>query len=236
MNAVLIVLFTGPALFAQTSPQGLQALLKTHRAWAASPASIEIAGTSTRGKVTGPIKITATRLEEAVTEYGQDRLVATQSSFFKEIGSKLSRQPTESGFTQLDVTSVFLVSLLADRPTTVSAPQPAIGPAGPATRLRVSSRRSQIHYAKLTVPDELDLYVASSGLLTGLSRSFYPTSKRFAFTLAYAFSDYRDTGGVLLPYRIDKYLKGVNIETIQVTSYRIDVPTTATMFQPRRTR
>ena len=47
-------------------------------------------------------------------------------------------------------------------------------------------------------------------------------------------SDYRITDGVLLPYRIDRYLKGGKIETIEVAKYEFDIPAAPSLFAPGR--
>src|SRR5215475_13160085 len=65
----------------------IEAVLTTHHAWRTPPVSIEISGVSTRGKTTEPVKIVATRFEEASIEYGgTSRIVATPESHFQEVG------------------------------------------------------------------------------------------------------------------------------------------------------
>jgi hypothetical protein len=215
----------------------LPALLARHHAWTTPPASIEIDGVSTHRKITEPVKITATRLEEELTEYeSSGRLVATPDSFFKENGGKLTREPTRTGFSQMDITGLFYLAQLAQRPLTAGPPQRVAGQNGDLYRIHIDNHRTETHYARLKVSDEFDLYLDGNGLLAGISRSFYQDAKPFDFTLAYAFSDYRETNGVLLPYHIEKFLKGQKIETIDVTGYTIDVPTTPALFQPAGAR
>jgi hypothetical protein len=86
------------------------------------------------------------------------------------------------------------------------------------------------------VEDKADIYVADSGLLTAISRTFYEEEPRFAYTLTYKFSEYRETDGVLLPYRIETYVKGNKTETLDVASYQFNVPAAASLVQPRRSR
>ncbi len=214
----------------------LDAILRAHHAWTTPPASVRIIGTLTRGKTTEPIKITATAEEEALVESGTSKLVATTSSRFQDKDGKITPEPTLSGFSQLDVTGLFFLAQLAVRPVSVASPVAAVTPGGAGRRVHVRSNRSQLHYGRLRVIDEADFYTGSDGLLAGISRSFYESLPRFKFSQAYAFSDYRDTNGVLLPYRIDRYLKGRVIETITVTSYEFDVPAAPTLFTQRGTR
>jgi|SRR5438876_231900 len=232
---VLLALACSPMAFAQLPPvvpSGLLGqILAAHRL-AVAPSSVRITGNVTRGAVTEPIKITATSKDETLVESGSTKRVATTAASFQDKDSKVTALPTLPGFSQLDATSVFLVAQLASRPVTVAAPVPAAMPSGLGQRIRVQSGRSELHYAKIKVRDEADLYINGEGLLAGVSRSFYESAPRFKFSQAYAFSDYKSTNGVLLPYRIEKYLKGRKIETISVTSYEFDVPVAPTLFAP----
>ena len=238
LAAVLTAIPVMPSVLAQTvgPPQGpaaaLQGILRAHRAWTTPPASVQITGTLTRDKMTEPVKITATRQEEALVESGTAKRVATTSVHFEDKQGKVTPLPTLSGFTQLDATSLFFLAQMAARPVTVAPAVPAVTPGGPGQRIRVRSNRTEMHYGKIGVADEVDLYVGPGGLLTGLSRSFYESAPRFKFSHAYAFSDYKETNGILLPYRIERYLKGRNVETIVVTSYEFDVPAAPTLFSP----
>lgn len=247
----------------------IAALLAAHKAWKFPPASIQIEGRSTRGAVTEPVRITATMQEEVRTEYGerQEKVqVASRTAFFKEDGAKITRQPTPSGFTQLDVTSVFLLARLANTPVRTSRTEAVTVKDAVLQKTAAGTGRTELHYGQYTVEDRLDLYVDSSGLLSRISRAFYqerpqlPTDAEdeevlsllraraasgntvrtkppeIAATLEVIFSDYRDTGGVLLPYHIERYLKGRVIETIQVERYTVEVPSPASLFVPRRVK
>ncbi len=223
-----------PVALAQTPVSDpIQSLLKAHNAWPQPPASVRITATSTRDGVTEPLAITATRQEELLLEYGARRRVATSNSQFEERGGKLLVDPAPPGFAQLDITSVFLLAQLAGRPVQIESLGPSSLEGVAVRRVRIRGGRRQIHYRRHDVQDEAELYVNETGLLAGISRSFYANSP-FRVTLAFAFSDYRDTNGVLLPYRIAKYLKGRKIETISVISYLFDAPAAPALFEPRR--
>jgi hypothetical protein len=102
-------------------------------------------------------------------------------------------------------------------------------------RIHVHSNRSQLHFGQSRVNDEFDVYVNESGALTEISRLFYD-EQPYRYTQTYKFSDYRETNKVLLPYQIEIYLKGLLVETIQISNYAFDVPTETAMFQPRRSK
>jgi hypothetical protein len=220
--------------FSQAAPAAvpLQQLLAAHGAWK-NPNSIQILGTSTIGAVSTPIKITATKQEEVLTERGANKQVSTTTASFKDDGTKVKWDATPGGFVQLDVTGIFFLSQLADRSLTIAAPRAVPLPGGPAQQIHVNSNRTETHYGRLRVKDEFDLFVGANGLLSGISRSFYPSDPRFRFTVAYMFSDYKDTNGVLLPYRIEAFVRGNKFETIVVDSYQVNVPAAPSLFAPR---
>ena len=90
-----------------------------------------------------------------------------------------------------------------------------------------------MHFRQLPVKDELDVLVSPSGLLAGIERSFYPADPRLHYTAGYRFTEYRDTGGVLMPYRIDSIFKGNIEETILVDDYQLNVAANPSLFESR---
>lgn len=214
----------------------LQALLKSHHAWLVPPPSIRLTGKSKHGDVAEPVRITVTRNEESLVEYGAKKQVFTPSRRFDDDGFRQRFHPAPGGFAELDITGVYLLAQLSGRGISVSAPQIEMRQDSAVQRLRVRTNRSETHYRLLTVRDEFDLYVNSSGLLAGLSREFYPESSLFHFTLGFSFESYRETGGVLLPYVIHRHINGQKVETIEVDAYEIGIPSLPALFEPRRER
>jgi hypothetical protein len=130
--------------FAQT-PARLDEVLRAHGAGTVAPQSVEITGTSTRKGVTGPFKITATREDETLTEYGEETQVVTSKKNFVDDGKRTTHMPTPSGFRQLDVTGLFLIAQLNQKGARVELPQQAVLKGQRVSRLHVSTERSQIH-------------------------------------------------------------------------------------------
>jgi len=215
-------------------PASVQSVLKSHRAWALPPASVRIIGKSTRGAVTEPIRITTTRNEETLIEYRARRQVFTPLRRFEDDGTKIEFQPAAGGFAELDIAGLYRLAQLAGRGITADAPQSAMLEGSPVQRIHVRSARTELHYRVLTVRDEFDIYVNEAGLLAGVSRDFYPSSPLFHFNLGFVFAEYRETGGVLLPYRIHRYINGQKVETISVDTYELGVPVAPAVFEPRR--
>jgi hypothetical protein len=181
--------------------------------------SVEITGTSTKGEVTVPFTLTATREEEIVAVYGDRKQVATPKWDFRDDGKQLAFGETPPGFGQLDVTGLFLVAQVQQRPVSVDLPAPVTVKGVPAFRIRVSNSRNRLHFGVSRVQDELDIYVTEAGLLAATSRLYYD-DQPFRYTESHVFSDYRrDDNGTILPYRIEVYLKGRLVETLQVSAY-----------------
>jgi hypothetical protein len=226
------------ALFSQS--RGLVALdqvLQAHGSWQVVPLSIQITGTSTRDGGTSPVQITATNQEEVLYQYGSQRkYVATPAAHFEADVSTMTQEAAPSGFAQLDVTGVFLLTQLLQRRINIGPPEAATLPSGPGTHVRIRGERSEWHYRRFKVLDQLDLYIDNNGLIEGISRTFYENEPRWERTVAVRFSDYRETRGIRLPYRIDRYDEGALIETIHVDSYAFDVPAGPGLFARGRVR
>jgi hypothetical protein len=223
-------------LFSQDQPVfSIGDLLRAHGVWRVTPLSIQITGTSTRDGVTEPVQITATNREEVVFQYAnRQKYVATPSAHFVADVSRMTYEPAPSGFAQLDVTGVFALTQLSLRRITIGKPE-RLGE-GQSLRARIRGQRSEWHYRRFEVADQLDLYVGNSGLLEGISRTFYENEPRWERTVAVRFGDYRETQGVLLPYHIERYQDGKLTETIAIDTYTLDVPAGAELFARGRMR
>jgi hypothetical protein len=234
---VVLTLSLCTALFSEPAQYvALHEILQAHEAlpaWTIAPVSIQITGVSTRGGTAEPVTITATRYEEVLIQYGaRERRVTTPSANFRADASKVTSEDTPGGFAQMDVTGLFLVAQLAERGAAVGAAEETASPG--LRRITVWGNRSELHYRRFTVRDILDLYIDASGRLAGIVRQFYPDEPQYRHTVSLAFSDYRKTGGVLLPYRIERFLQGKSMETLTVEAYAFDVPAGRAMFAKRR--
>ena len=168
-----------------------------------------------------------------ITEIGASRRVATSSRQFQDDGEKAIFAGTLNAFSQLDVTGVFLMAQLSQRAEQAGPPEVVTPNGVRVTKVHLWSNRTQTHFRQIKVSDELNVFVDSSGMLLGLERTFYALDSRLRYTLGYRFSDYRNAGGVLLPYRIETVFKGNIEETILVNDYQVNVPVASYQFQPR---
>jgi hypothetical protein len=194
---------------------------------------MEIEGTSRAGENSVPILITATSAGEVAVRTGalhDKKRVTTPTRNFREDTEKITWALAPGGFAQLDVTGLFLLAHAGQSAAKT-------GPATPVDqgrlKINVHRGRSEVHYGSLKVEDTFDLYLGSNGLLSDISRSFYPKSSSRHYTQLYAFADYRDTAGVLLPYRIAMYHKGKLVHTIEVNNYRFETGADPALFKTR---
>jgi hypothetical protein len=244
---ILVVALLGGQLVAAQQPAPsatLEGLLLAHRAWNSPPLTIEITGTSkTTSKegepVSEPVRILATGNEETITEYGAlrgNKAVATSSAVFRDNGEKVTFGAAPAGFSQLDVTGVFFLARLASTPFTPSPAVAAEMARTPAQKVTISRNRSQKHYGQFKVDDTFDVFIGQNGLLAGIARSFYPSTSSRHYTEGYMFEDYRETSGVLLPYRIAKYHKGRRVQIIEVERYEFNLGADPALFKARSVR
>lgn len=211
----------------------LQSILVAHRAWITPPASIRIHGTSIRGNSRQPVTITATQNEEVVIEYGSSKRVATPTAQFQDDGQQSAFASIVGAFDQLDITGLFLISQLTQRPVQAGRQEGLASKEGRLTKIHLSTGRTKQHFRQIPVSDELDVFVSASGLLAAIERTMYPSDSRLRYTRGYRFSSYRDAAGVLLPYRIETIFKGNVEETILVNDYQVDAPAAPSLFQSR---
>ena len=185
----------------------LQSILIAHHGWITPPGSIRIHGTSIRGSSRKSVTITATQKEEVAIESGSSRRVVTPTAKFQEEGPESAFANSAGTFDQLDVTGLFLISQLTQRKVQASRAEALASKEGWLTKIHLSTSRTKVHFRQIAVADELDLFVTASGLLSAIERTMYPSESRLRYTQGYRFADFRDSGGVLLPYRIEIIFK-----------------------------
>jgi hypothetical protein len=216
----------------------LDEIVEAHGADVVPPISVQMIGRVDRNQKTEPLKIVATREEKIRLEYGtagKDTLVMTQGLIFQDDGEKFTYPRVYAGFSQLDMTGLFLVQQLTKRAVRVDKMSTRVVVAGVlATPIRVESERTQTHKGSVKVADSVELYVGPNGLLLGISRSFYE-GRPDQYTQSFLFSDYRKTeSGMSLPYQIDLYIKGQRRQSFHIETYQFDVRADRELFQSRR--
>lgn len=218
----------------------LDAIVAAHGVNRLSPLSIQMTGVIDRGAKPEPFRLLATRDEELRVEYGSsgtDTRVTTSKWAFQDNGQKSTARQAGSGFSQLDVTGLFLVEQLRNRAVRVDLTDNWVQVAGvSARRIRVSNERFHKIPGRVRVDDRLDLYVTETGLIAAISRTLYE-GRPERYTATWVFSDYRETNDkVRLPYRIELYVNNKKRETLTVENYVFDVPINREMFLPRRSQ
>jgi len=193
--------------------------------------TLQMVGQVTRVAKPEPFRIIASSDEQLRIEYGnsgKDTVVLGKKQSFHDDGEKFTYEKVNAGFSQLDITGLFLVEQLRNRSVRIeeTKDQEIGGAAG--QRIRVASDRNELHRG-VRVDDRLNLYVDKSGVLVGVERSFYE-GKPNAYIQLFAFSDFRKTGDSFLPYRIEMYINTQRRESYQVDRYDFDLPVEAETF------
>lgn len=218
----------------------LDAIVAAHGVNRLAPLSVQMTGIVDRGGKPESFRLLGTRDEERRIEYGTsgtDTRVTTSKLTFHDNGEKTTTGQSGSGFSQLDVTGLFLVEQLRNRAVRVDLSEEwALVGGVRARRVRVSSERSYKIPGRVRVDDRLDLYVTESGLLAGISRTLYE-GRPERYTATWIFSDYREIQDKMrLPHRIELYVNNKKRETFAVETYAFDVPANRDLFLPRRSR
>lgn len=183
-------------------------------------------------------RLVATDVEQLRIDYGsggKDTVVISPKATFRTDGDKIGSRAS-ANFAQLDVTGLFFAAQLRHRAVRVERSDDMVSVGGaPARRIRVEGERSKNQPGLPLTEDRVDLYVNEAGLLTAISRTFYE-GRPERYTVTFLFSEYRKTGNVWLPYRIEAYLKGQRRQTFHVEQYVFDTPVSREQFEPRRPR
>ncbi len=236
LAATLAIIVTHFAANGLTQGLALEFLLSAHGVQSL-PSTVVMTGTVDREGKTDSFRLFANKDEQLRIEYGKsgkDTVVMRQKMSFHDDGEKLTYDSTPPGFAQLDITGLFLVEQLRNRPVAVdSTKEWTVVQGTKLQRYHVTNDRKEMQRGTIPVQDALDLYVNESGLLTAISRSFYQ-GRAEAYTLAFTFSDYRKSDNTLLPYQIDVYIKGIRRQTYKIETYQFDVPQDKSLFNAWR--
>jgi hypothetical protein len=191
------------------------------------------------GKTTQPIRIVATSKGENVTEFGSSRerkIVFTPNTAFEDDGTKVTKKMTAQRLSQLDVTGIYMLATGSMSETRLGQAAAASIRDTQALKVPVDRGRPPKQLAWPGETDSFDIYVGQNGLLLGIARLTTPEASSTRVTLGYTFTDYRLTNGVFLPYRIEAYLRGRLVETIEVEAYRFDIAVDPAVFKPGSAR
>lgn len=189
--------------------------------------TIRLRGTRKAAGVLEPVVISATMEGSSRIDYGRNAersTVTTADGRYDVREGKKEYRPSHSGvYAQLDVFSV-----LGIRNTYGSGGNRGVVgnrelKGTPTILIHAGKDRQQTFYNRV-VKDETDIDLdAQTGLVAAVHRvQSADDSLDMRFTTSSVFSDYRNDAGVLLPFRIERYMDGVLRETIVVESYEIN--------------
>jgi len=233
---LFLTAFRGGA-FGQTADAVFGASVRAHgEAALAAATSVVLTGTSTSGATREPVTISASLDGKVRIDYGRPvtrSIVTTPQGRFEITAGKLVHRPPHAGqFAQLDVLAVLGIRHLAAAGVERTALGSGQTGGRATTRARAVTSRQQTHYGRVVKDDaEID-FDQQTGLIAAIRRRQYADeSLDLAFFSTYTFSDYRAVSGLLLPFRIDRYLDNQLKQTIILDSIQLNPVLAADLFE-----
>jgi hypothetical protein len=225
------------AVYAQRPQDAFTAAVANHGGVTAINAvqTLRIVGESTSRNGKTPVTMSVDLNGRMRIDYGQPvtrSLVHTPQGETEIVdGKTLHKQAFVGLFGGLDLFSIVGLKRLQLGGTVWTDAGSAIEAGRAVAQRKVDTGVRERHYGR-TVKDEFDIkFDVESGLVSSITRQqFAENSMDLVFPVRYAFSDYRSIGGVLFPYRIDKYVFGRLAETILATTVETNPVLPTTLF------
>jgi hypothetical protein len=236
----LTLVLLGSATFFAQGRSDLARSLESHGGAAVRNAiTIDARGTATRTSGEAPIRIRATldRIEANLRiDYGSPTtlsVITTPDGQVELRGNQtILKEPHSGLFSQLDLFGGLSLPHLT-LPGVASESVGVRDVRGRSSqRVWIQTGRERIRYGR-TLKDEADIYIdEETGLVSAISRTGYASEALDrSFVLTNEFSDYRDVSGVLIPFRIDRYLDRMAVETILIEEVVLNTVLPADSFE-----
>jgi hypothetical protein len=236
--ALLGLLLVGMPLSAQEQDPLLRAIAVHGGSAVETIVRIQMRGQSSNGQ---PVTISASLVGNDANslrvDYGRpiakSFINTPQGAVEVTTGGRTVWKPTHVGaFAQLDILSVLGIQHLATPlvQRTIRGTDVVEGRA--STRVGALTERTKKVFRR-TVTDGVDVLVdQASGVVVEIIRR-QPTEKNLdaTFLAGFRFSDYRTVQGILLPYRIQRVMNGVVVETMTFDTIDLNPPLTNTFFK-----
>ena len=237
-NSVLVIGWLSICLAATAqSPADIYSRAKTQHGGTALNAvsSVLIAGESVSRNGNMPITITADLAGSIRFDYGlpvERSVVRTSQGEFEIRGTATkSKQPHVGLYAGLDLLSIFGLRRLDSSGITWADTGSAVDSGRVVKGLAVRTGQQQRHYGRL-LQDEFEIaFDMETGLISNVRRMQYAdNSLDLIFPVVHKFSDYMTVNGIILPFRIDKYVQDHLVETITVSRIQLNPSLSSTAF------
>jgi hypothetical protein len=234
------LMFLTASLYAQTPTQmpagSFPAAIAAHGGAAVdSVVALRLDGQSTGVNGNVPVTITAQLDGHIRFDYGQPvqwSLIHTPSGEVIQRGTKIEpKQPHVELFATLDLLSIFGLRRLETGAPTWANAGTAVDNGRAVIVSSVSTGQSEKHYGRLLKDEFQVAFDAQTSLVSSVTRQQYSdNSLDLVFPVTYRFSDYRQVGQVVFPYRLEKSVSGRVTETITLTSVELNPPVSSSTF------
>ena len=200
--------------------------------------AILITGQSTTARGTVPVQISASLDGRLRIDYGdpsnpQRSIVQTsQGQFVINAGKTQVKPPHVDLYAQLDWVSILGLRYLNTGPVTWTNSGTDSVNGRPTSVLMADNGQTQRQYGRVLanqVSIDLD---SQTGLLARLRRQQRSdNSLDYTFTVSYVFSDHRQAGPIVFPFRIDKAINNRVMETIVVSGVQLNPALAGNLFE-----
>jgi hypothetical protein len=243
MRILLIFTLLTVPLYAQVSAQSpLDAFHVAVAAYGGSAldavSSIRIVGTSTTSSGTTPVQISATLDGQLRIDYGdatnpQRSIIQTSMGQLVINAGNVQRKPPHVDlYAQLDWVSILGLKYLNVGPVTwTDGGADTVG--GRPTRVVNADNGQQKRQYGRTLANQVAIDLdAQTGLVAQLRRQQRSdNSLDFVFTVSFSFSDHRQVGNIVFPFRIDKAVNSRVVETITVSDVQLNPALSNGLFE-----
>jgi hypothetical protein len=195
--------------------------------------TLVIRGQSRRGAETTPVTIQVNLDGRVRFDWSAARAeVRTPEGSFELSGARVAYKARHDGlWAQLDWLSIFGIRHMAAAVLTAAGSGTIGGRL--SDHVKADNGRELIQYRRAIKDEATVSFDRETHLVAAISRVQYASeSLDLAFQLSTTFSDYRPVGGLVLPFRIDRFLDGQLKETVTVDSVEINTPLSPGLFRP----
>lgn len=238
LRVLLILAVLASPAFAQ-EPSGVMTRAVAEHGGAAlqSVQTLRLTGESSAKAVSTPVVISADLDGYVRYDYGQP---ITRSWIHEPDGefeirgqqAAIIKQPHVGLFAGLDFLSILGLKRLEIGSTQWQDAGSGTDSGRAVDRRTVETAQQRREYGRL-LKDTFEVrFDAQTGLVSSVSRTQYAeNSLDLTFPVRYAFSDYRETQGIVFPFRIEKYVKDRLVETFTFSSIEINAGISRATFE-----
>jgi hypothetical protein len=170
-------------------------------------------------------------------DYGQPvtrSVIHTPKGEIEKSGDALRYRSRHVGlFAGLDLLSILGLRRLETAGTVWGEAKSETESGRSVVKMRAETSQQSIQYGRV-LKDAADIRIdGRTGWVSSIERLQYAAnSLDLAFPVRYAFSDYREIGGLAFPFHIEKYVRDRLVEALTITSLEVNPSVPRSVFDP----